>query len=177
MSLQSLIRRENFLVLAAAPGDETVLCGGLIAACCRVGRPPFVMVLSDRTGAERQTRAAVRCLGLPADRLLMVGLYDGAIPVSGPVHEAVVRAVTLVMWARDCNVVCGPGQDSPVADRRATGLIADAVRARSGVDRIAYVAEGGWQLDVTLQLAAKQAAMAAHGLAGSADAVEMFVRA
>jgi hypothetical protein len=88
--------------------------GGLIAECCRRGRPPFVIVLDDgsQTGPEdahvspddlarlheQETREALTQLGLSGERLLMMGLYDGTVPSSGRVFEAIVNAVTVVMW-------------------------------------------------------------------------------
>ena len=181
---------ENLLILAPNPADECLDCGGLIAAGCRRGRPPFIMVLGDGTGShphsreyppdrlanlhDHETRAAVACLGLPAARLLMAGLYDGAIPESGPVFDAVVRAVTLVMWARDCNVVCAPWpNDECPAGYRATYRIAQAVAAGSGVGLLAFARHdvsasapeqgvAGWRIDIAAQLEAKRAAIAAH---------------
>ena len=175
--LSLITGNENVLVLVPGPAAESVDCGGLIAQCCRRGRPPFVMVLGDGSASgndlpaerlasvhERETRAAVACLGLPVERLLMVGLYDGTIPGDGPVFEAVVRAVVLVMWARDCNVICGPWPDAGVAER-ATRRIAEEVSARSGVGLLAYGApdEGALRLDIGADVAAKRAAIAAHG--------------
>ena len=139
---EALITGENLMILVPNPGDETPSCGTLIAQCCRRGRPPFVMVLADGSAGqsdayaarrERDTRAALASLGLPAERVLLAGLFEGTIPESGPTFEAIIRAVTLVMWARDCNVVCAPSRDGPKADHRATAAIAAAVASRSGV--------------------------------------------
>jgi len=203
--LETITGNENLLVLAPVPSDESLGCGGLIAACCRRGRPPFVMVLGDGTGTdpaasgdtgglanllERRTRAAVVRLGLPRERLLMAGLYGDDLPNAGPAFEAVVRGVTLVMWARDCNIICAPwpGPDSP--DRvRAAYAIAVAVAARSGVGLLAAVGPRGRGaavpdalcLDISADLAAKCAAVAEHAAPGPAGgqglaASELYVR-
>jgi len=183
-SLQAITGGENLLVLVPAPGDESVWCGGLIAESCRRGRPPFVMVLGDGTLShphsaayppdrlanlhDRETRAAAACLGLPRERLLMAGIHDGHISAGGPGFDAVVRAVTLVMWARDCNVICAPWPGSEGdAWRRNTFGIATAVARASGVGLLACAvgdatADEGWQLDITAQLGPKRAAVAAH---------------
>ncbi len=186
-SLQAITGNENLLVLVPRPGEESRNCCGLIAESCQRGRPPFVMVLGDGTLShphsaeyppdrlanlrDRETRAAVACLGLPLDRLLMAGVHDGHIPASGAGFDAVVRGVTLVMWARDCNVVCAPwpGPDDG-SGRGATWRIACAVAESSGVGLLAYVAGdvpagapgAGWRLDISGQLGAKRAAVAAH---------------
>ena len=83
------------------------------------------------------TREAVRALGLPPERLLLAGVYGGAIPDAGPLFEAVVRAVTLVMWARDCNVICAPWPGSGPAGQSATFTVAAAVAQTSGVGLLA----------------------------------------
>ncbi len=183
--LDTITGGENLLILVAAPGDETLACGGLIAALCRRGRAPFVMVLGDGTEAQaadpasdetarrldRETREAVRALGLPPERLLLAGVYGGAIPDAGPLFEAVVRAVTLVMWARDCNVICAPWPGSGPAGQSATFTVAAAVAQTSGVGLLAVapsdeapLPRSARRFDVTGQMAAKRAAIAAHTL-------------
>jgi LmbE family N-acetylglucosaminyl deacetylase len=188
-SWEAITGSENLLILASHPGDESLFCGGLIARSCRRGRPPFVMVLTDGSAShppsnayspdrlaalhERETRAAVKCLGLPANRLLMAGLFDGTIPREGKLFDALVEGVMLVMWARDCNVICAPWQPSPLADHRAAQRVAAEVAARSGVGLLAYEAAdamlaeqaaAGWRLDITPDLPAKRDAVAAHAL-------------
>lgn len=184
--LQAVTGNENVLILVPAPGAESRSCGGLIAESCRRGRPPFVMVLGDGTGLhprpagcppdqlanlrDRETRAAVACLGLPRERLLMAGVYDGQIPAEGAGFDAVVRGVTTVMWARDCNVISAlwPGPDHE-SGQDATWKIACAVAGSSGVGLLAAAAvdvpdeaAARWRLDISGQLGAKRAAMAAH---------------
>ncbi len=181
--LETITGGENLLILAAAPPDPALACGGLIAALCRRGRAPFVMVLGDGTEAkaadpasdeaarrsDRETRAAVRALGLPPERLLLAGVYGGAIPDAGPMFEAIVRAVTLVMWARDCNVVCAPWPGGAPAAQAATFTVAAAVARTSGVGLLAVahpdaplLPSATWRLDISGQIAAKRAAIAAH---------------
>lgn len=186
-SLQAVTGDENVLVLVPGPGAESRSCGGLIAESCRRGRPPFVMVLGDGTGLhprpadcppdelanlrDRETRAAVGCLGLPRERLLMAGVYDGQIPAEGAGFDAVVGGVTTVMWARDCNVICAlwPGPNDG-RGQSATWKIACAVAGSSGVGLLATAAgdvpdgaaAASWRLDINGQLGAKRAAMAAH---------------
>ena len=147
---------ENLLVLAAVPGEVGGACGGLIGACCRRGRPPFVMVLTDGVGEgadaaalaeERAVRAIAAGLGLPDRRLLMAGLHAGRVPVVGPGLAAVVRGVGLVMWARDCNVVLSPGGGG--VDQVAAAIIAAAVAGETGVGRLTWGLAGGMRLEGT----------------------------
>ncbi len=200
---EAITGQENVLVLAPHPGDETLGCGGLIAQCCRRGRPPFVMVLADGSAHplhhneytpdrlanvhEGETRAALACLGMPVDRVIMVGLFDGHIPDEGIVFEAVVKAVSLVMWARDCNVICAPRADSPAAEHGASHRIAAEVVRRTGVGIFTYVepglalsdSEDVFRLDITPHLDRKRAAIGAHATlpAGvSPDPWEVYCR-
>ena len=180
---------ENLLVLATRPSDETADCGGLIARSCRRGRPPFVVVLTDGSTSdpanppdrqaalqERRSRTAVRHLGLPAHRLLMAGLFDVTVPAGGPAFEAVVQGVTMIMWGRDCNVICAPALNDGTADQIAAHHIAIAVAARSGVGLLLYqsLAADAARLDITAELPAKRAALAAYGLITDPPACELF---
>jgi LmbE family N-acetylglucosaminyl deacetylase len=187
---ETITGNENLLILAARPGDESLIFGGLIARCCRRGRPPFVVVLTDGSAMpagsnamspdqraarhERETRAAARHLGLPANRLLMAGLLDGAEPREGPAFDALVDGIRLIMWARDCNVICA--SDQPDIHR-----IAAAVAASSGVgllSRLTHAADTAWRLDIRPELPAKYAAISEHAAAavpGGLDTAEYFI--
>jgi hypothetical protein len=187
---ETVTGNENLLILAARPGDESLIFGGLIARCCRRGRPPFVVVLTDGSSMpagsnalspdqlaarhERETRAAVRRLDLPANRLLMAGLLDGAEPSAGPAFEALVNGIRLIMWARDCNVICA--SDQPEIHR-----IAAAVAASSGVGLLSCLtrpADDAWCLDISTELPAKRIAIGEHaalGLARDEISAECFI--
>src|SRR5450631_1369848 len=76
------------LILAPHPDDESLGCGGLIAACCQAARPPIVAVLTDGGMShpeskafpreqlvrlrEAEARDAATILGLPQDRLMFL---------------------------------------------------------------------------------------------------------
>ncbi len=158
---RSVIGERNILLLAVHPGDETALFGGLIARACAAGRAPFVAVLTDgstQPGApgedprrvalrrERETRAAAAALGLEDDRLLFVGLFDGTVPGGGPMFDALVAAMDLVMWRNDCTVlVAADGGD---ADTQAALLVARAAARRTGLGLVMRVdGPGGTPLD------------------------------
>ena len=159
---RAVIGERNILLLAVHPGDETALFGGLVARACAAGRAPFVAVLTDgstQPGApgedprrvalrrERETRAAAAALGLDGDRLLFVGLFDGTVPSGGPMFDALVAAMDLVMWRNDCTVlVAAEGGD---ADAQAALLVARAAARRTGLGLVVRVDRpGGTMLEV-----------------------------
>ncbi len=150
----------NLFVLATAPGEETRCCGTLIAEACARGRPPFVAVLTDGSAApapglpkvpdaraavwERRARRAVDALGVPPEWFLMLGLHDDTVPEGGRKFEALVGAVTLIMWRRDCNTLVAPASDGTgTGDAARCHAVASAVAARSGVGLLLYRSPGG----------------------------------
>ena len=181
---ETITGEENLLILATHPGDETQGCGGLIAQSCRRGRPPFVLVLTDGCIAqygsapndpqdalaallERRTQAAARALRLPAGRLLMAGLYHGHVPTGERDVQAIVHGITMIMWARDCNVICAPAPAGMSVQHLAAHRIAAAVAAASGVGHLGYHLPPAdplqaLRLDIRQDLAAKRAALADH---------------
>jgi hypothetical protein len=135
MDTSEVFATEIALILAERPGDAVRHCGALIAALCRQGRPPFVVVLTDgnQAGAEadREARAELAGCGLPDGRLLMFGIA-GAIPAAGRVFDAAVAALCFVSWRHDCNVLCAPAAALPVARAAASASGLGLVQAGEG---------------------------------------------
>ncbi len=177
-SWETITGQENLMILAPRPGDESLHCGGLIARSCRRGRPPYVVVLTDGAtvsdpSREAATRAATRALGLPANRLLLAGLFYNTLPTQGPAFDAIVHGITTVMWARDCNIICAPWPSPdparPRDDAAAAHRIAEAVADQSGVGLLSYLTQpeappDAWRFDITAELAAKRRAIAEHAV-------------
>jgi LmbE family N-acetylglucosaminyl deacetylase len=159
------------LVLAPHPDDESIGCGGIIALLCDAGRPPVVMVMTDgafshpgsaafpperlRVVREAEARAAVRVLGVPEDRVLFLGLADGAAPVAGEEFETAVGAVEDAVREFGCSVVLAPWSGDPHCDHEAVQLMARAVVDRSLEVRLLSYPVWGWLLDGELELAAE----------------------
>ena len=66
VALDDIIGGGTCLILAPHPDDESLGCGGLIAACVAAGRPPLVAVLTDGAGSHPNSRT------YPPDRLRAV---------------------------------------------------------------------------------------------------------
>jgi LmbE family N-acetylglucosaminyl deacetylase len=191
-SLDSIAGNGNLLILAPHPDDESLGCGGLIAACCEAGRPPFVLVLTDGTGShpgsrshpperlrqtrEAEARRAMAALGLGPDRFAFLGLPDTAAPHDGPGFDRAVAAIVAQAEAAGCTTIAAPWQHDPHCDHLAAHRMAQAAAARLGLRHIAYPVWGwtlpandtletsvaGGRLDIERHLPAKRRAIAAH---------------
>jgi LmbE family N-acetylglucosaminyl deacetylase len=182
----------DVLILAPHPDDESLGCGGLIAACCAAGRPPFVLVLTDGAGShprsvnyppqilratrEAEARAAVAALGLPPGRIAFLGLPDTAAPHAGSGFDCAVKAIGALARREGCATIAAPWQHDPHCDHLAAHRMAAAVAAGLDLRHIAYpvwgwtlpaedrldTAVAGFRLDILPHLPAKRRAIAAH---------------
>lgn len=149
------------LILAPHADDETLGCGGLIAAASAAGHPPFVLVLTDGTGShpnsksyppqrlkavrEQEARNAVAILGLPAARIGFLGLRDTAAPMDGEGFEAAVAAICSMIDIANATTVLAPWQHDPHCDHLAAHLMAVAAAFRCRIRHVAYPV-WGWTL-------------------------------
>jgi len=153
------------LILAPHPDDESLGCGGLIAACVAAGRPPLVAVLTDGAGSHPNSRAfppdrlravrtkeardAVAFLGLPADRVVFLNQPDTAAPHDGPDFDVVVaRLVALIRQEPECTTILAPWRYDPHCDHEAASLAAKAAAGITGIRNVAYPV-WGWTLPGT----------------------------
>ena len=142
------------LVLAPHPDDESLGCGGLIAACCARGLPPLVVVLTDGSRlasrlAQPSARAAggaapgggagggcgARAAAAPAG---VPGRRDGAAPAGGPAMARLAARVAALLRAHRLRVICTSWRHDPHCDHEAAHRIAAAAAARTGARLLAY---------------------------------------
>src|SRR5271168_2641627 len=152
--LNDIIGSGTCLVLAPHPDDESLGCGGLIAACVAAGRPPLVVILTDGAGSHPNSRAfpparlrarraqevrdAVGVLGLSEDRLVFLDQPDGAAPADGPGFEAVVATLlALIGKEPGCSAIVAPWRYDPHCDHEAAALLGAAVASVTGVKHVA----------------------------------------
>jgi LmbE family N-acetylglucosaminyl deacetylase len=182
--LGSLLAGRRPLILAPHPDDESLGCGGLIAAACAAGLPPVVVILTDgaashpgsrshppaRLAAVRRAEAlaALGILGLPGQNCCFGRAPDGGLAADG----GMTGWLTGIAARGDCGMVIGPWAGDPHCDHQAGAALAARVAAQAGVALLSYpvwgwlredeVAVQGWRLDIAHWLAAKRRAIAAH---------------
>lgn len=189
--LDDIIGCGSCLILAPHADDESLGCGGLIAACCAAGRPPLVAFLTDGTGSHphsraypaerlrevrmREARAALGCLGMPPDRAMFLEQRDTAAPHNGPAFDAV--AGKLLALLGEATAILAPWRHDPHCDHEAASLIAASVASAARIRHVAYPVWGwtlppdapvpasrtrGWRFDITLYLRVKRRAIQMH---------------
>ena len=149
------------LILAPHADDESLGCGGLIAACCQLDRPPIVAILhrwSDVASGikglprerliqlrETEARNAASVLGLAQDRLIFLREPDTNAPREGDAFNRVVEHLTGLVRRFGCSGILAPWQFDPHCDHEAASRIASEVARKSGVRHVAYPV-WGWTL-------------------------------
>ena len=152
-TLRDLTGGQPFLVLSPHPDDETLGCGGLLAAAANAGIAAHVLILTDgaashpgskshpaaRLTALRQdeARRAVACLGLPEDRLRFLDLPDAATPSEGPAFDAAADAIVRVAQETGAATLFVTWDHDPHCDHETAFAMARVVKTR-----LASVASG-----------------------------------
>lgn len=165
--LSAITGNAPVLILAPHADDESLGCGGLIAAASAAGHPPYVLVLTDGTGShprsvtypatrlkavrQHEARCAVAILGLPADRIGFLDLQDTAAPTEGAGFDAAVEAILSVVKSVGATTITAPWQHDPHCDHLAAHRIAVAAAAQSRARHLAYPV-WGWTLPVDTAL-------------------------
>lgn len=159
--LPAITLGQPVLILAPHADDESLGCGGLIAAMVEAGQHVSVLVLTDgsqshpksqshpyaRLVAARQQEAsdAVETLGLAGHNLAFLGLPDAAAPTSGPAFADAVQAIMGHVTISGADTILAPWQHDPHCDHEAAHLMAAKVCSRMGIRHWAYPV-WGWTL-------------------------------
>lgn len=190
VTLPSLPPIGRALVIAPHPDDESLGCGGLIAALCAAGTPPLVAILTDGSASHltadeasraelariraAEARQATACLGLPAHHLHMFGFRDAALR---QVQEPCSLLLTQLARNWGCHAVIATCWHDPHDDHQAAAAIAVQVADRIGAQRLFYPTwawtmppdatvpqdqVAGWRLDIAAHLPEKRRAIVAH---------------
>jgi LmbE family N-acetylglucosaminyl deacetylase len=184
-----ILQGRRALILSPHPDDESLGCGGFIAASCAAGLAPVVAFLTDGAASHpgsashpprqlaglrrAEARAALRILGVPAEHIMFMDFADAAMPDSGADFEAAAAMLVRIARALDCGLVLGPWVGDPHCDHVAGAKLGARVAALSGLANYNYVVWGwlhpgettadcGVRLDVAAWQSRKQAAIRAH---------------
>lgn len=180
------------LILAPHPDDESLACGGLIAAACQAGAAVFVLITTDGAGSHPGSQAypphrlravrmqealnAVAELGLPPERIAFLGLPDTKSPSDGPALHDAAAAVAALMQGNCITTILTTWAHDPHCDHESAHRMATLAAARTGTRHKAFPVWGwtlppdaplparptGCRIDITPHLPAKRRAIAAH---------------
>jgi len=156
------------LILAPHPDDESLGCGGLIAASCAAGNPPVLAVLTDgaashpnsilwpperlRVLREAETLEAAATLGLGPENVHFMRRRDACLAVSGQDFLYIVDELRDLAAREGCSTIIAPWVHDPHCDHEAAWIIAAALSQQMGIVLRAYPI-WGWTLDPELELA------------------------
>ncbi len=177
------------MILAPHADDESLGCGGLIAECCRTGRTPIVVILTDGAAShpgseayppfrlsqvrEAEALAAVRELGLDPGHLIFLRYPDAALPSD----TKIVAKVSELLREFGCSVLFAPWIYDPHCDHEAAAIVARRSAEINASRLFFYPVWGwllpndnelpvesakGWRLDIADHLAAKRRAITSH---------------
>jgi LmbE family N-acetylglucosaminyl deacetylase len=165
-----LIGKGGALVLAPHPDDESIGCGGLIAAGSERGVDIHVMVITDGSAShpksrefpkprlaslrENEVRAAMAELGVPDSRIAFLQLPDGKAPWRGRRFAAATAYIAEYVRARGITTIVTSWAHDPHPDHKAAYLLGCAAARRTEVRLLCYPV-WGWTLPNHVWLPAK----------------------
>lgn len=139
-SLDELTGGHAVVVIAPHPDDESLGCGGLIAAACAAGQGVHVVIVSDGTGShpnskthprdrlrelrESEARTACAALGLRDSDLTFLRLPDRAVPSSGPDAELAGQTIAALCCDIEARTLFVTWPHDPHCDHAAAHAIA-----------------------------------------------------
>lgn len=152
--LSTLLQGGPPLVLAPHPDDESLGCGGIIAACVAAGALPFVVIATDGAGSHphsrsyppdrlratrtQEARSAVSALGLPLERIAFLGLPDTRSPIEGPIFQSTADRLASLISQHRLGCILSTWRHDPHCDHLSAHHLAAAAAASAGCRHLAY---------------------------------------
>ncbi len=191
-SLADVLGEGGLVVIAPHPDDESLACGGLIAAACAEGRAVRVVIVSDGTGShprshayprarlrtlrEAEARRAVAALGLAPRHVEFLRLPDRFVPQDGAAARRAVARLQIVARKIDATALFVSWRHDPHCDHVAAFHLAQAAKRELGLALYEYSVWGaalspaapvtpvaaGFRLRIDEHRARKRRAIAAH---------------
>ncbi len=149
-----LLSIENFtgatIIISPHPDDESLGCGGTIAALAKAGKNVHIIFVSDGSMShpnsqkyiapllmqlrEREALAAANILGIPATYCHFMRLKDGAVPAieSTGFTEAVSKMSELLKNVQPQTIIL-PWKNDPHRDHKASWQITAAAIIQAGL--------------------------------------------
>ena len=185
----SVLAEGAVIVLAPHPDDESLGCGGLIAACVAAGRDVHLVILTDGSASHRdiagwpperiaalratEVEAAARELGVKPSNLHLMGAADGAVAHRGGAFLQMAGQLAELVRSTGAGTLLTTWLHDGHRDHAASALLAEAVSALQPVRHLSYPIWGwrlsdlpqpvrGWRIDIAPHRAAKRRAIAAH---------------
>jgi len=161
-SAAQLLNGRRAMVIAPHPDDESLGCGGLIAAASEMGLAPIVVMVTDGTASHpgsrdypptrlrdvrfAELRAALRILGLPPENLSLLNIPDGEVPHTGPGFTQAVSRLRETATASGCALIIGPWSGDGHPDHQAAAKMSGAAAKAMALPLLSYPV-WGWLRD------------------------------
>ncbi|NEU12916.1 PIG-L family deacetylase [Methylobacterium sp. BTF04] len=160
--LDALLNGGGLVVVAPHPDDESLGCGGLIAAARARGRDVRVVIVSDGCGShthsalypplklralrEAETLEAVGALGVPPESVTFLRLPDAGVPSTGPVAQQAADAIVAAVRDSGAGAVCVTWGHDPHCDHQAAAAIVRLAQPTLGGAKAFAYPVWGWTL-------------------------------
>ena len=157
-SLEQLVGLGEIVVVAPHPDDESLGCGGLIAAARAMDVEVRLIVVSDGVGShpnskthppvklkalrEEETLQAVANLGLDTSDVRFLGLPDAAVPTTGPTAETAIDEIVAIASECSATAVFVTWRHDPHCDHAPAAALVDRAAERIGRIRVRPISSG-----------------------------------